>query len=156
MPTLTAPVAARVAAKERGLVMPARPDTSAAANDIPNRKQIIAAERREQQRIARDHLWPLLSAVFPEVFRLPAVPLAIGVHNQILDVAGDSIDPDELGAFMRYWTTCWSYRTAVWRGVPRRNLDGSPAGVPTIEQRNDAARQLWGERAHLIGATGQV
>ena len=112
--------------------------------------------RQSQPIRATTSLWPLLSEVFPEVFSLPAVPLAIGIHNQILAVAGDSIDPDELGAFMRYWTTCWSYRTAVWRGVPRRNLDGSPAGVPTIEQRNDAARQLWGERAQLIAEPGHA
>ena len=156
MATLTALIAARDAAQQSGLVMPPKPETLVPTEPKGSGKQIRIAQRREQERIAREHLWPLLSEVFPEVFSLPAVPLAIGIHNQILAVAGDSIDPDELGAFMRYWTTCWSYRTAVWRGVPRRNLDGSPAGVPTIEQRNDAARQLWGERAQLIAEPGHA
>jgi sRNA-binding protein len=152
MATLTAPAAAHAAAKERGLVPPPKPETLVPAETRGSEKQIRIAQRREQQRIARDHLWPLLSKVFPEVFSLPAVPLAIGIHNQILDIAGDSIDATELGAFMRYWVRRWSYLMAVWRGEPRRNLDGSVAGSPTIDQRNDAARKLWGDRARQITA----
>ena len=151
MATLTAPTAARAAAQQRGFVIPAEPEPALAANDVAlSQKRIRAAEHREQQRIARERLWPILSEVFPEVFRLPAVPLAVGIHQQILDVAGDSIDPAELSAFLQYWTRRWAYLKAIWRGEPRRNLDGSVAGVPTIEQRNAAARQLWGERAQLI------
>ena len=152
MATLTAPAAARAAAKERGLVPPPKPETLVPAETRGSEEQIRIAQCREQQRIARDHLWPLLSKVFPEVFSLPAVPLAIGIHNQILDIAGDSIDATELGAFMRYWVRRWSYLMAVWRGEPRRNLDGSVAGSPTIDQRNDAGRKLWGDRARQITA----
>jgi sRNA-binding protein len=152
MATLTAPAAARATAKERGLVLPPKPETLVPTEPKGSEKQIRIAQRREQQRIARDHLWPLLSKVFPEVFSLPAVPLAIGIHKQILDIAGDSIDATELGAFMRYWVRRWSYLMAVWRGEPRRNLDGSVAGSPTIDQRNDAARKLWGDRARQITA----
>jgi hypothetical protein len=152
MATLTAPAAARAVAKERGLVRPPKPETLAPTETKGSEKQIRIAQRREQERIAREHLWPLLSKVFPEVFRLPAVPLAIGIHNQILDVAGDSIDPRELSTFLRYWVSRWSYLQAVWRGEPRLNLDGSVAGSPTIEQRNDAARRLWGDRAQQIAA----
>ena len=152
MTTLTAPAAARAVAKERGLVPPPKPETLVSTETKGFEKQIRFAQRREQQRIARDHLWPLLSKVFPEVFSLPAVPLAIGIHNQILDVTGDSIDPRELSIFLRYWVRRWAYLQAVWRGEPRRNLDGSVAGSPTIEQRNDAARKLWGDRAQQIAA----
>jgi hypothetical protein len=73
------------------------------------------------------------------------VPLAIGIHKRILEVASDSIDPGELAAFMRYWTRRKSYRIAVWRGEPRRNIDGSEAGSPTIDQRNFAGASIWGE-----------
>jgi sRNA-binding protein len=131
--TLTAPTAARAVAQQRGLVLPTVPVS-------PNKKQCKAAEHREQQRIAREWLWPLLSSVFPEVFRLPAVPLAIGIHKQILEVAGEDIDLRELSIFMR--CTRWSYLQAIRRGEPRRNLDGSIADTPTREQRDDAARKL--------------
>jgi sRNA-binding protein len=150
MATLTAPAAARAAAKERGLVPPPKPETLVPTETKDSEKQIRIAQHREQERIAREHLWPLLSKVFPDVFRLPAVPLAIGIHKQILDVAGDSIDPRELSIFLRYWVRRWAYLQAVWRGEPRRNLDGSVADPPTIEQRNDAARKLWGDRAQQI------
>ena len=143
MPTLTAPAAARDAAQQRGLDLPVAPPD-------PNKKQCQAADRRAQQRLAREHLWPLLSSVFPEVFRLPPPPLAIEIHEQILDVAGDSIDPAELGAFLRYWVRRWSYLHAVWRGEPRRNIDGSVAGVLTVAQRNAAGRWLWGSRYRPI------
>jgi sRNA-binding protein len=141
--TLTAPAAARAAAKERGLDLPSA---------RTQKHQAWAAQRREHQQIAREHLWPLLSEVFPEVFRLPPPPLAIGIHKQILEVAGDSIDATELGAFLRYWTRRWSYLIAVERGEPRRNLDGTIASEPTIDQRNDAARKLWGDRAQQVAA----
>jgi sRNA-binding protein len=152
MATLTAPAAARAAAEERGLVPPPKPETLVPTEPKGSEKQIRIAQRRKQERIAREHLWPRLSEVFPEVFSLPAVPLAIGIHNQILDVAGDSIDPRELSTFLRYWVSRWAYLRAMWRGEPRRNLDGSVAGSPTIEQRNDAARRLWGDRAQQIAA----
>lgn len=152
MATLLAPAAARTAAKQRGLSVPAEPEPVPAANDVaPRSKQTRTAERREQQQRARERLWPLLHDVFPEAFRVPAVPLAIGIHRQILDVVGEDIDPDELSAFLKYWVRRWSYLHAVWRGEARRNLDGSLAGVPTIEQLNGAAKMLWGERARPIG-----
>jgi len=75
MPTLTAPADARAAAVDRGLVLPTEPGTMASP------KPKISDKKRawlEQQRIAREHLWPLLSGVFPEVFCLPPVPLAMG------------------------------------------------------------------------------
>ena len=147
MPTLTAPAAARAAVQQSGLVIAAEPAQAPAA---PTAKPRKAAALREQQRLAHDRLWPILVEVFPDAFSLPTRPLAIGIHRQILDIAGDSIDPAELGAFMRYWTMRQPYRLAVWRGEPRRNLDGSEAGAPTIEQRNAAGRELWGARHQAI------
>ena len=81
MATLTAPAAARAAAEERGLVPTPQPETLVPAEPKGSERQIRIAQHREQERIAREHLWPLLSKVFSEVFRLPAVPLAIGIHN---------------------------------------------------------------------------
>ena len=135
---------------------PAAP--SAAPEAFPAVDPIAAAEtaraksreRLAQQRVARDHLWPLLSTRFPEAFKLPPVPLAVGIHKQIRKIVGDDIDPAELGAFMRYWTMRQTYLMAVWRGEPRRNLDGTFASSPTINQRNDAGRKLWGDAAKPI------
>ena len=67
MPTLTAPATARAAAFERGLVLSDEHETSAQNGaEVPTEKQVPAAQRREQQRLAREHLYPLLSDVFPK------------------------------------------------------------------------------------------
>lgn len=167
MPTLTASPRARLAAIERGLTVPqieaANPSPRPAANpaeakphDVvlvetdlakPSNKQRKRAEFLARQRAARDHLWPLLSERFPEAFRLPPRPLAIGVHTKIIEalaVAGNEIDERELSRFMRFWCGRWTYLRAVHAGEERRNLDGSAAGVPTIAERNIAGRYLWG------------
>ena len=149
MPTLTAPAAARAVAQQRGLELPAEP-TEPEPPASPNPKISKKPAWLEQQRAARDKLWPLLREVFGEVFKLPPVPLAVGIHRQILDVAGDEIDAAELSRFLRYWCSRWSYLVAVWRGEPCRNLDGSPAGAPTLEQRNAAGRQVMGPRYRPI------
>jgi sRNA-binding protein len=140
MPTLTAPIAARAAAQQRGLVLAPEPKPR-----DPERE-----ERRTRQQAARARLWSVLSTTFPEIFKLPPVPLAIGIHKQILEVAGDDIDPGDLGAFLRYWVRRWSYLHAIWRGEKRRNIDGSVAGVPTVDQRNAAGYWMWGARHRPI------
>lgn len=66
MATLTAPAAARAVAKERGLVRPPKPETLAPTAPKDSEKQIRIAQHREQKRIAREHLCPLLREVFPE------------------------------------------------------------------------------------------
>lgn len=120
---------------------------------VPSNKQRKRAEFLQRQRAARDHLWPLLSARFPLVFKLPAPPLAIGIHKAILEAtaaAADEVDPRELSRFLRFWTTRWSYLRVVHRGEERCNLDGSAVGAPTVAERNDAGRRLWDERYQEI------
>ncbi|MBV8890687.1 MAG: hypothetical protein JO266_01700 [Acidobacteria bacterium] len=163
MPILTASPALRAAAKARGLTLPPEPvelpptepaapqlEPSSTSPSKAEKKRAWLAAQHEREKAARDRLWPLLSARFPAAFRLPPVPLAVGIHKQILEVAGDSIDPGELSAFMRYWTSRKTYRIAVWRGDPRRNLDGSEAGAPAIDQRNHAGISIWGGKYRPI------
>ena len=74
------------------------------------------------QREMHDRLWPRLSAEFPAAFTLPAVPLAVGIHRQVLEVSGDDLDPGELLQFLRYWTSRGGYRVAIQRGDPGATL----------------------------------
>jgi hypothetical protein len=162
VPTLTASPAIRAAAKARGLdlpppatveIPPIEPQLEPAPVSTPSKaekKRAWFTAQHEREKAAREHLWPVLSARFPDAFRLPPVPLAVGIHKQILKVAGDSIDQGELSAFLRYWTGRRTYRFAVWRGAPRRNLDGSEAGAPAIDQRNHAGTSIWGEKYRPI------
>lgn len=176
MATLTASVSAKAAAVKRGLaapisapaqkspvpapaVYPPSPVNPLATPEptppdpsepkAPSKKQRARAEFLERQRQAREHLLPLLSGVSPECFRVPSPPLAVGIHRQILEV-DDSIDPRELGVFLRYWCSRNGYKLAIWRGDPRLNLDGSVASVPTIAERNCAGRSVYRERYREI------
>jgi ProQ/FINO family len=133
---------------------PSSPRFGGAEPKSPSKKQKKSAEYMARQRAfqasAREKLLPMLREVFPQAFPLPPVPLAIGIHREILAIAGDEIDPADLSAFLRYWCTRRSYLTAIWRGQGRRNLDGSIAGVPTIKERNDAGRGVWRDRYRPI------
>lgn len=166
MPTLTASSRARAAAVQRGLASPHIEANRTPVSEVrtsgepksgltetktpsdlrtePSNKQRKRTEFLQRQRQARDHLWPLLSARFPLAFCLPAKPLAIGIHRAILEYPEISGDPRELSTFMRYWCSRHSYLRAIHRGDPRRNLDGSVAGIPTVAERNIAGRYLWG------------
>lgn len=50
MATLTAPAAARAAAKDHGLALPAKPETLVPTEPKGSEKQIRIAQRREQER----------------------------------------------------------------------------------------------------------
>lgn len=164
MPTLLASPRARAAALDRGLAVQTEANRTPVSEVLtaaePSNKQRKRAEFLELQRQARERVYPTLRAVFPLAFTLLPVPLAIGIHQQILDAlagaSGDEIDPAELSRFLRYWCTRRSYLIAVWRGTGRRNLDGSVSGFPTIKQRNDAGRSVWGERYQEIQEAADV
>ena len=75
---------------------------------------------------------------------------AIGIHKQILDVAGDDIESGRLGAVLKRWVTRPDYLDAVAHGEPRRNLDGTEAGMPSEEPQLDAAHRVYGARAEAV------
>jgi sRNA-binding protein len=57
------------------------------------------------------------------------------------------IDRYELSRFLKWWCSRPDYRDAIACGETRVNLDGSDAGLPTPEQQEHAARQVYGARA---------
>jgi sRNA-binding protein len=85
----------------------------------------------------------LLRERFPEVFRTPRPPLAIGVYEQIL-VAGGDIDVAALKGFLRCWVRKYDYLDAVAHGEARLNLDGTAAGRPSADQQRCAATRVYG------------
>jgi sRNA-binding protein len=50
--------------------------------------------------------------------------------------------PAEIRFFLHAWTSGPRYLKAVTRGEMRRNLDGSPAGLPELEHRAAAKERL--------------
>jgi len=83
-----------------------------------------------------------LFAAFPRAFRYPPVPLAVGIGRELCQLMGPQFKPAEIRAFLHAWTSGPRYLKAVARGEMRRNLDGSPAGVPEAEHRAAARQQL--------------
>jgi hypothetical protein len=107
-------------------------------------KAAVDPEKAERRAAVRQ-VEALLRARWPVAFCVPRVPLAIGIHKQVLELAGDAIpDPAVLGRFFYGWVRKWDYLDAVAHGEARRNLDGSPAGEPDEPQRREAARQVYG------------
>jgi hypothetical protein len=123
-----------------GEVLPKPPKPNKAEVD-PEKAARLAAVRQVEA---------LLCECFPEAFRTPPPPLAIGIHLQILDIAGDNIDAKALGWFLQYWTRKPGYLDAIAHGEPRRNLDGSVAGEPDEQQRRAAAAAVYGRRAEAV------
>ena len=83
-----------------------------------------------------------LFKAFPRVFKYPPVPLAIAIGPKLCELMGPEFKPAEVRAFLHAWTSGPRYLKAVLRGEMRRNLDGSPAGVPEPKHRTAAKEQL--------------
>jgi sRNA-binding protein len=81
---------------------------------------------------------------WPAIFTSP-VPLAVGISGQIkeaLEKDGVLLDDKTIGVTLSAWTKHGAYLRMVMRGKPRRNLDGSEAGVPDDAARKYAQRIL--------------
>ena len=80
------------------------------------------------------------------------MPLAVGITGQIkaaLIAEGklaEAKDRKGLGVSLHSWTTQSAYLRGIARGDVRRNLDGSEAGFPDEDARNQA-QKLLDERA---------
>lgn len=60
----------------------------------------------------------------------------------VLRAEGKAIDRKAFGRTIHAWTMQGPYLYAVMRGEMRRNLDGSEAGVPNDEARQEAKKLL--------------
>ena len=124
-----------------------KPDPAPVAVEVPK------ADRKPRSR-GRGVYDPAIDAMlrerWPVVFCVPRPPLAIGVRERILEVAGDAVDSAQLGRFLSWWTQRSDYLDAIAHGEPRRNLDGSPAGEPDEAQRRQAAGEVYGHRAATV------
>ena len=70
------------------------------------------------------------------------MPLAVGIGRELCHLMSPEFKPAEIRVFLHAWTSGPRYLKAVVRGEMRRNLDGSPAGVPEAEHRAAARQQL--------------
>ncbi len=102
------------------------------------RRQGIEAKQRRDMYVRRGVAG--LRRRWPDLFTTP-VPLAVGVKPQIR-AAMPGMPAAQLKDVLHYWTHTTAYLLAVATGVERRNLDGSPAGVPAEDQQEFAREAL--------------
>lgn len=97
----------------------------------------------------RNTVLEILSASF-KVFR-DGQPLALGIHRVIKERLPD-IDTQQLRAAMRTHTASTRYLKTLSQASVRFDLDGSPAGEVTAEQRrqaSDTLRERFKKKAEL-------
>jgi sRNA-binding protein len=69
------------------------------------------------------------------------VPLAVGIHAQIIAALG--AEPRDVAVILGAWCAKFRYQKALKQpGAIRRNLDGSEAGPVSEEQREFALQRL--------------
>jgi hypothetical protein len=154
-------IRARLAAPPPAAGKPARPARSATPNGQPKQKQTPSSKpepppacpppdnkpaapavTRAQHWAATKDLLAVLCERWPAAFCTPRVPLAIGIHQELLAVLGEEISTKTVSWAMRHWTHRPDYLDALVRGEVRRNLDGSPATAPSEQDRQNAAQWL--------------
>ena len=72
-----------------------------------------------------------------------------------LRAEGVAIDRKALGQTLHAWTMQSAYLHAVMRGEMRRNLDGSEAGLPDDEARQEAKKVLDERHARRVARAQQ-
>jgi hypothetical protein len=80
-----------------------------------------------------------LAAHFPAVFSRPDVPLATGIHREIM--ARLACNRKHL-KILHHWTHSAAYLEAIANGIARRNLDGSIDSEPTAAERASAMEKI--------------
>ena len=91
-----------------------------------------------------------LAERFPKcftAFQKKRKPLKIGIHGDIADQFGDTVDRKTLALALRLYTGNVFYRMAQREGVPRFDLDGEPCGTVSEEDAQSAARDVTLARA---------
>lgn len=84
-----------------------------------------------------------LRKLYPKVFdRNAAVPLQIGIFDELMKVHGNRLAKQVLRALLGMHTATKAYLIALAKGGPRYGLDGLPHGEVTEEEQRDAFERL--------------
>jgi ProP effector len=78
----------------------------------------------------------LLAEKYPRTFFVHEAkrrPLKVGIHVDIIATVNGAIEPHELVAALRAYTSNAVYLTRLRPGATRIDLDGNPAGIVTAE-----------------------
>lgn len=76
----------------------------------------------------------LLQTKYPLCFTIPAKPLAIGIHKEIIATEKDNFSKQQIHRFFRRYCSDRRYKTLLIEGQQRFNLDGTPVTLVTKEE----------------------
>lgn len=91
----------------------------------------------------------MLCERWPKAFVLNAYsrkPLKLGIHDDLLQQLGDTVDSRHLGWALRFYVTHVGYMQRLRADAVRVDLDGNPCGSVTAEQARDAKARLLGAK----------
>jgi hypothetical protein len=142
LPKAVPKMVAKAEAEAKAEAARARAEAKAAAKAAAQaERQIVVAQREAEERLAvqerrRRETHEILDDLrvrWPDLFTKP-VPLAVGIARQ-LRTALPAQSRRKLGYALENWAGVTDYHVGVAAGKPRRNLDGSAAGVPEEKHR---------------------
>lgn len=111
----------------------------------------IKAARLKARAERRGEVLKQLCKLFSKCFSFKErKPLKVGIHHDILQAMGESIDPKELHGALRYYTGGLAYLKALAVGQPRVDLQGRAAGEVTAEERRIAQQEVERVEALLL------
>jgi hypothetical protein len=111
-------------------------------SSVLRRPPLVSSNDRAKRRPQKSALSERLFRDYPKAFNYPPVPLAVGIGLKLHELLGAEFKPADIRAFLHAWTSGPRYLKGVARGEVRRNLDGSPAGLPESKHRADARERL--------------
>ncbi|MCZ6910122.1 MAG: ProQ/FinO family protein [Rickettsia endosymbiont of Ixodes persulcatus] len=76
----------------------------------------------------------LLQSKYPLCFSIPAKPLAIGIHKEIIDAEKEHFSNQQIRRFFKRYCSDRGYKKLLIEGKQRFNLNGTPASLVTKEE----------------------
>ncbi|MCC8369718.1 MAG: ProQ/FinO family protein, partial [Rickettsia endosymbiont of Oxypoda opaca] len=112
-----------------------------ACNNKAAKAQILAQEQQEalKAKLVRwkkeyKQVLKLLQTKYPLCFSIPAKPLAIGIHKEIIATEKEYFSNQQIRRFFKRYCSNKRYKKLLIEGKQRFNLNGTPASLVTKEE----------------------
>ena len=119
---------AKVVVSEQSIVKPKQSNKNVDMRVSQTSKKVEKVEKVESDKFTYKLYWKILNHLHkkhPECFSVPAAPLAIGIHKELINeniLTDLNINKRKLKLFFYYYTTKPEYIEAVVNGVERVGL----------------------------------
>ena len=125
------------AALSKDKAKPATPNADTAA------AQKTAKQQRQVAKFKKYHeLLPYLQKQYPKCFPSSPIPLAIGIHTQLLDREREKLPETDIKLFLSVYANTAKYNESMLEGTSRVDLDGNATDELTQEDAACAKGKL--------------